>query len=131
MKTQITLALLLIVSAFTACKKEKGAQVDIAGKWQVTKVETSVAGSETETYTGKASDYFEFRRNEANEMIVSLNGVNTIGTYYVLVGDDIRFSYNNKDRSGHITTIAAGKLEFNGTIVGSSPVVTEKYYLTR
>ncbi|MFA4869246.1 MAG: lipocalin family protein [Pedobacter sp.] len=131
MKTQITLALLLIVSAFTACKKEKGAHVDIAGKWQVTKVETSVAGSATVTYTGKASDYFEFRRNDENEMVVSLDGINTIGTYYVLAGNDIKFNYSGKDRSGHITTINAQKLEFNGTVTGSSPVVTEKYYLTK
>ncbi|MEQ7800153.1 lipocalin family protein [Pedobacter sp. ASV1-7] len=131
MKTQITIALLLIVSAFTACKKEKGNQVDIAGKWQVTKVETSVAGAATETYTGIASDSFEFRRNEENEMVVSLKSVNTIGVYYILLNDDIKFAFGGKNYAGKITTLTANKLEFNGVVEGSSPVVTEKYYLTK
>ncbi len=130
MKTQITLTLLLIVSAFTACKKEKGTQVEIAGKWQVTKVETTT-GSATVTYTGTASDYIEFRRNDNNELVVKLGDLNTIGSYYMLVNNDIKFGYNGKNRAGKVTTINGSKLEFNGTVEGSSPVVTEKYYLSR
>ena len=131
MRKQITLALLLIASAFTACKKEKGAHVDIIGTWKVAKVETTVAGTATVTYTGVPADSFEFRSNEGNEMVVNLKSTSTIGSYYVLVNNDFKFSYNGKIRSGSITTISESKLEFTGTVEGATPQTTEKYYLTK
>jgi hypothetical protein len=131
MKKQITIALLLVISTFAACKKEKGAHVDIIGVWKVTKVETTVAGAATVTYTGVPADSFEFRSNEGNEMVVNLNSTSTIGSYYVLVNDDFKFTYNGRTRSGSITTISESKLEFTGTVEGATPKTTEKYYLTK
>lgn len=131
MKKQITIALLLITSAFTACKKDEGTHVDIVGTWKVTKIETTVAGAATVTYTGAASDSFEFRSNDGNEMVVNLNSSSTIGSYYVLVNNGLKFSYNGKTRSGTITTISESKLEFTGTVEGTTPQTTEKYYLTK
>lgn len=128
MKKQITIALLLIVSAFTACKKEEGPQVDIAGTWKVLKVETTVAGEPDNVYTGTAADNIEFRRNEANEMVVNLNANSSIGHYAILENSGIVFSYAGENRTGKITKITATELEFNGVVEGAAGK-TEKYYL--
>lgn len=131
MKKQITIALLLIISAFAACKKDEGPQVDIEGTWNVSKVETTIAGSPAVIYTGTSSDNIEFRRNEQNEMVVHLNSVSAIGNYFVLVNDGIRFNYSGKTRAGQITTLTANKLEFSVTVEGVTPATTEKYYLSK
>lgn len=135
MKKQITFAigLLLILANLTACKKDEGTKLrdNIVGRWQVAKVETSVAGSSTVTYTGVQSDYFEFRNNEANEVVINFNGINTTGVYYVLVGERMNITYNGKLRVAQITTGTANKLEFTANVEGVTPQTTEKYYLTR
>lgn len=131
MKTQITIALLLLTLGFVSCKKDEGTHVDIVGKWQVTKVETTVAGTAAVTYTGVPADYFEFRRNEENEVVVNLNSVSSIGNYYVLINNGLKLSYNGKARSGEITTISENKLEFTVTVDGATPQTIEKYYFTK
>lgn len=131
MTKHMTIVLLLIASAFVSCKKNEGTHVDIVGKWKVSKIETTVAGAATVTYTGVAADSFEFRSNDGNEMVVNLNGASAIGSYYVLVNNALKFSYNGKMRNGSITTISESKLEFTGTVEGVTPQTTEKYYLTK
>jgi hypothetical protein len=135
MKKQITFAvtLLLIVVAAAGCQKDEETSLkkDLTGKWLVAKIETTIQGSATVTYTGVSSDYFEFRNNEEDEVVINLNASNYIGNYVVLDGDLLNVSYNGKLRTTKVTTISATKLEFSGTVEGSSPAVTEKYYLTR
>lgn len=132
MKKQITIIFLLLIAiGFVACKKAKGTYVDIMGRWQVAKVETTVTGSPMETYPGISSDSFEFRDNEGNEMVVNLNSKSYIGHYYVMVNNGFKFNFDGKARSGEITTISANKLEFTVTLDGVTPQTTEKYYLTR
>lgn len=131
MNKQITIALLFIICAFTACKKEKGTHVDIVGTWKVAKIETTTAGAATLTYTGTSADTFEFRNNEGNEMIVNLKSVSSIGIYNVLVNQGLKFSYNGKTYSGEVNTISESKLEFTVNIEGASPTTTEKYYFTK
>lgn len=135
MKKQITFAigLLLIFATITSCKKDEGTQLrdNVVGRWQVAKVETTVVGSTTVTYTGVSTDYFEFRNNEANEVVISFNGINTTGIYNVLVGERINITYNGKLRIGQITTGTANKLEITANVEGATPQTTEKYYLTR
>jgi len=131
MKKQITLALLLVISALSACKKAEGTHVDIVGTWKVAKVETAIAGSAVVTYTGTSSDYFEFRGNKENEVVVNLNSNSSIGTYYVLVSNGLKITYGGKSRNGDITTISDNKLEFTVTVDGATPQTTEKYYLTK
>jgi hypothetical protein len=135
MKKQITfaVALLLIIASITSCKKDEGTKLrdNVVGRWQVAKVETTVAGSTTVTYTGAPTDYFEFRNNEANEVVINFNGINTTGIYYVLVGEHINITYNGKLRVAQITTGTANKLEFTANVEGATPQTTEKYYFTR
>ena len=135
MKTQITFAvtLLLIVATAVGCQKDEETSLkkDMTGKWLVAKIETTIQGSATVIYTGLPSDYFEFRNNEEDEVVINLNATNYIGNYVVLEGDLLNIHYNGKLRTTHVNTISANKLEFSGTVEGSSPTVTEKYYLTR
>lgn len=135
MKKQITFltALLIIFACVTGCQKdeETGLKKDIFGKWQVAKIETTISGSATIIYTGTQSDYIEFRNNEQDEALVSLNSNNYIGNYVVLENDGLNLHYNNKTRVSKITTITDKKLEFTATVEGSIPQTTEKYYLTR
>lgn len=135
MKKQITFitTLLFILAGVTGCQKDEdtSAKKDIFGKWQVAKIETTILGSATVIYTGISSDYIEFRNNEQDEVLVSLNSNNYIGNYVVLENDGLNLSYNNKTRISKITTITDKKLEFTATVEGSTPQTTEKYYLTR
>ena len=135
MKKQITFItmLLFILATVTGCQKDEDTSVkkDIFGKWQIAKIETTISGSVTVTYTGVSSDYIEFRNNEQDEAIVSFNSNNYIGNYIVLENDGLNLSYNNKTRISKITTITDKKLEFTATVEGSTPQTTEKYYLIR
>ncbi|WEK18646.1 MAG: hypothetical protein P0Y49_17805 [Candidatus Pedobacter colombiensis] len=135
MKKQITFAigLLLIFASLTSCKKNETATLKgkIVGRWQVAKIETTVSGLATVTYTGVAADYFDFRNNDANEVVVAFNGTTYTGIYYVLINDHLNITYNGKTRSAQVTTITANKLEFTASVDGASPQTTEKYYLTR
>lgn len=135
MKKQITFltALLFILAGITGCQKDEDTSLkkDIFGKWQVAKIETTISGSATVIYTGTQSDYIEFRNNEQDEAIVSLNSNNYIGNYIVLDNDGLNLNYNNKTRISKITTITDKKLEFTATVEGSIPQTSEKYYLTR
>lgn len=135
MKKQITLAIttLLIFTGLSSCQKDGGNETVnlVAGQWKVSKVETTVAGSTTVTYTGLAADYVEFRRNEENEAIVNLNGSNYIGTYVILEGKLLNIVYNGKLRKGKITNVSASNLDITATVDGATPETTEKYYLTR
>lgn len=135
MKKQITFAIttLLILTGLSSCQKDggNGTVNMVAGQWKVSKVETTVAGSTTVTYTGLAADYVEFRRNEENEAIVNLNGSNYIGTYVILEGKLLNIVYNGKLRKGKITNVSASNLDITATVDGATPETTEKYYLTR
>lgn len=135
MKKQITFltALLFMLAVITGCQKDEETSLkkDIFGKWQVAKIETTISGSATVIYTGTQSDYIEFRNNEQDEALVSLNSNNYIGNYVVLENDGLNLSYNNKTRISRITTITNNKLEFTASVEGSIPQTTEKYYLTR
>jgi hypothetical protein len=135
MKKQITFItmLLFLLAGVTGCQKdeETSAKTDIFGKWQVAKIETTIAGAATVVYTGISSDYIEFRNNEQDEVILSLNSSNYIGNYVILDNDGLNLNYNNKTRVSKITTITDKKLEFTATVEGSTPQTTEKYYLIR
>ncbi|MBB5440016.1 hypothetical protein HDC92_003714 [Pedobacter sp. AK017] len=135
MRKQITFALtlLLIVTGISACQKDEDTsnKKNMTGKWQVAKIETSVAGAELVTYTGVSSDYLEFRNNEEDEVVVNLKGNNYIGTYAVLQGTGLNISYGGKLYTAQVNTLTANKLEFTANVEGATVKTTEKYYLTR
>lgn len=135
MRKQITFALtlLLIVIGIGACQKDEDTsnKKNMTGKWQVAKIETSVAGAELVTYTGISSDYLEFRNNEEDEVVVNLKGNNYIGTYAVLQGTGLNITYGGKLYTAQVTTLTANKLEFTANVEGATVKTTEKYYLTR
>lgn len=135
MKKQTTFitALLFLLASITGCQKDEETSIkkDIFGKWQVAKIETTIAGAATVVYTGVSSDYIEFRNNEQDEAIVSFNSNNYLGNYVVINNDGLNLNYNNKTRVSKITTLTNKKLEFTATVEGSTPQTTEKYYLIR
>lgn len=135
MRKQITYAitLLILTAGITSCQKDKetSTKKDIAGKWQVVKIETTVAGAPVVTYTGVAADYFEFRNNEEDEVVVNYNGNHYIGTYVVLENKAMNLSYNGKLRTAQITTFTATNLEFTANVEGAAVKTTEKFYFTR
>lgn len=135
MKRQITFAIttLLMITGLASCQKDGGATVvnAVAGQWKVAKIETTISGTAPVIYTGKSSDYFEFRRNEENEMVVNLNSASALGTYVVLEGKLINIVYNGKLRRGKITNISDTNLDFTATVDGEAVETTEKYYFTR
>nr|WP_121270980.1 lipocalin family protein [Pedobacter schmidteae] len=135
MRKQITFAisLFILTAGITSCQKDKetSTKKDVAGKWQVVKIETTVAGAPVVTYTGVAADYFEFRNNEEDEVVVNYNGSNYIGTYVVMDNKLINLSYNGKLRTAQITTISASQLEFTANVEGATVKTTEKFYFKR
>ncbi|WP_316818833.1 lipocalin family protein [Pedobacter nyackensis] len=135
MKKQITFAItaLFILTGLVSCQKDDGNQVvkGLAGQWKVSKIETTVAGAATVTYTGIDTDYFEFRRNEEDELYISLNTNSYTGNYVALEGKLLNFTYNGKLRKAKITTLTDNNFEFSATVEGETVATTEKYYLTR
>jgi hypothetical protein len=135
MKRQITFAvtLFLLFAGLTGCQKDEQTsnKKNITGKWLVAKIETTVAGSAMVSYTGISSDYFEFRNNEEDEVVVSINGSNYVGSYVVLEGEGLNISYGGKLYNAKINTLTANKLEFTADVKGETPAKTEKYYLTK
>lgn len=135
MKKQITFAFiaLFILTGLSSCQKDGGSEVvkGIVGQWKVSKIEKTVAGAAMETYTGLPADYVEFRRTQEDELYVNLNGINYVGTYVVLEGKLLNFTYNGKLRTSKITTLSDNMLEFTAKVDGEAIETTEKYYLTR
>ncbi len=135
MKKQITFitALLFILIGMVGCQKDDETKVknEIFGKWRLSKIETTISGSAMITYTGSQSDYIEFRNNEQDEAIVSINSNSYIGNYVILENKRLNLKYDDKTLISDITTISDKTLEFTGTVEGSIPQRTEKYYLTK
>lgn len=138
MKKQITLVamvLLIIAGIGTGCKKETGVarplKKKIEGKWQIAKIETTIAGTAPITYIGVAGDFFEFRNDENDQVEVNVGANRTLGTYAVLATDDFNLSLSGKLLNCSVTTINDNKLEFTAVVSGSSPAETRKYFLTR
>lgn len=133
MKKQITLAatLLLMLVGFSSCQKEEQTSLkkDLVGTWKVAKIETTVQGSATVTYTGVASDSFEFRNNEQDEVIVNLESKSYIGTFVVMEGNALNLNYGGKLYTTTVTTISGNKLEFSGNV--DNPKASIKFYLTK
>ncbi|WP_316840552.1 lipocalin family protein [Pedobacter gandavensis] len=138
MKKQLTLLtmLFLVIAGITAgCKKETGAarplKKKIEGKWQVTKIETSIGGVASAPYTGLPADYFEFRNNENDQVEVEINGLRTLGTYATLANDDLNLSLSGKVFNCVVNTITDNSFEFTATQQESNPKEVKKYYLRR
>lgn len=138
MKKQITVAtmfLLLITGIVTGCKKETGSsrplKTRIGGKWLVTKKETTKEGSPMETITGTSTDFLEFRGGDDDQIELSLGTEHSLGTYSVLATDNFNISFPGKLLNCTVNTIDDNNLVFTGTVNGSTPKVSEKYYLKR
>lgn len=135
MKKQLTfvLTLCLVIVGLSSCQKDEQTsnKKNMIGKWQIAKIETTVTGTPLVTYTGLAADYFEFRNNEEDEVVVSLKGNNHIGTYAVLEGTAFNLNYGGKLYTAQVNTLTNNKLEFTANVEGATVKTTEKYYLTR
>ena len=140
MKKQLLLAglVLLLVTGFSACKKEtsfekKTLRGKLVGKWLVNKIDIVTTGGSTVSTTYTSSDYLEFKDTKTDDFELSLGTTNrTIGAWSTLADDvSLYLDFSAKDLDCKVTTITETKLQFTGTVVGSNPKVTETYYLSR
>lgn len=138
MKKQLTLIalfLFIITGISTGCKKEndaaKSLKKKIEGKWLVAKVETTIEGTSTKTYVGLPTDFFDFRNNDTDQLEVNIGADRAIGTYAILVNDDINLSLSGKVLKSVVSVINNNKFEFTATVDGASPKEVRKYFLTR
>lgn len=135
MKQHITIALtlLLMITGFSACKKEdqNSNKSRLGGTWKVSRVETTEGGAVIDNYTGKSSDSFEFRSNDEDEVVVNLNAASTVGNYTVIEGTGLNMTIFGEVLIGEISTLTESSLVYTGTVDGSSPEKTKTYYLTR
>ena len=138
MKKQVLLAgiVLLVITSFASCKKEfekNTLRGKIAGKWAVNKIEVATAGGTTVTTNYTANDYIDFKDTESDDFEWSLGTDNRqIGAWTTLSdGISLYLDFSNKDLDCKVTSITDNKLQFTGTVVGSTPKVTETYYLSR
>ncbi|MET0637722.1 MAG: hypothetical protein ABWZ25_16960, partial [Chitinophagaceae bacterium] len=86
---KIVFAGALLLTMFTACKKDKDDQSTaekIAGKWNVSKIITRevIEGEEPfeDTYTGVSTDYIEFRSD--GKVVLDFDGDSEIESYQVM-----------------------------------------------
>ncbi|MEJ7560828.1 MAG: hypothetical protein WKF66_21130 [Pedobacter sp.] len=125
-------ALLLI---FASCKKQddetKSLKSKMVGKWQLAKVETTVAGSATTTVNGGSNDYVEFKSGEDDIVEINLAPSLQSGTYSVTVGNTFYMSIGAKLHAGAPTLINDNKFEFTATEEKSTPNTVRKYFLVR
>jgi hypothetical protein len=128
----IVTALLLI---FASCKKQddetKSLKSKIVGKWGVTKVETTVAGSPTTTVNGGSNDYIDFKSGEDDIVEINIAPSLQSGTYSVTVGNSFFISIGGKLHACTPTLINDNKFEYTANEEKSSPGVVRKYFLVR
>ena len=127
--------LLLFIASFTACKKQdeetKPLRAKMIGKWQVNKIDVTTAGSATLTTTYASGDYMDFKDSESDDFELGLGASRSVGTYSSAIDNSIYLDFSSKDLDCKVTTITTNQFQFTGTVVGSNPVVTETYYLSR
>lgn len=125
-------ALLLV---FSSCKKQdeetKPLKSKMVGKWEITRVETTIAGSAPTTATGGSSDYVDFMSGEDDIVEVNLAPSLQSGTYSVTVGNTFFITLGGKLYSCSPTVIDDNKFEFTATEQDAKPSVVKKYFLTR
>lgn len=127
--------IVLFVAIFTACKKETDAtkplRSKILGKWQVTKIDVTTAGSATITTNYAASDYMDFKDNSNDDFELGLGTNRQVGRYASSIDNSLYLDFSAKDVDCKVTTVTDNQLQFTGTVVGSNPKITETYYLSR
>jgi len=120
---------------FTSCKKQDDATIPLktkmVGKWEVTKVETTVAGSAPTTVNGGSSDYVDFKSGEDDIVEINVSPSLQSGSYSVTVGNSFFISIVGKLYACTPTQISDSKFDFTATEENATPSVVKKYYLTR
>jgi hypothetical protein len=128
----IVTALLLI---FASCKKQddetKSLKSKIVGKWQLTKVETTIAGTATTTANGGSNDYVDFKSGEDDIVEINLAPSLQSGTYSVTIGNTFFISMGAKLHACTPTLITDNKFEFTATEEKATPTTVRKYFLVR
>ncbi|RZL50630.1 MAG: hypothetical protein EOP00_03335 [Pedobacter sp.] len=127
--------LLLFIATFTACKKQdeatKPLRAKIIGKWQVNKIDVTTAGAATVTTTYASGDYMDFKDNSTDDFELGLGANRSVGTYSSSIDNSLFLDFSSKDLQCTVTSVTDNQLQFTGTVVGSSPKITETYYLSR
>lgn len=139
MKRKITsiAALFLVIVTLISCKKEDTSSLKfkIAGRWQLNKVETTLSGpsgsTSTITTNYSSADYFDFKKNDEDEVEIKMGSTSTVGNYLVLMGDSFNLSYNGELLRCDVKVLNETTLQFTGTQDGSTPNITKTFYLVR
>jgi hypothetical protein len=129
------LFLSVILLLITSCKKQDDAtrplKTKMVGKWQISKVETTISGATPTTVNGGGNDYVDFKSGEDDIVEINLAPSLQSGTYSVTVGNTFFISMGGKLYQCAPTVIEDNKFEFNAAEEKSSPSVVKKYFLTR
>jgi hypothetical protein len=138
MKKRLAFAgiLLLAVTGFTACKKQneetKPLKTKMIGKWKVEKIETQSGNSAKVTTNYTTANYMDFKDNESDDFELSLGASDRyIGSYAVALDNSFYLNFSERDLDCSVSTITSNKFVFTGKVVGSNPLVTQTYYLSR
>ncbi|RZK82283.1 MAG: hypothetical protein EOO92_02295 [Pedobacter sp.] len=129
------LAAVMCLLLITSCKKEDAEnaplKTKIVGRWEVSKIETTVGSTPPTTVAYDNSDYVDFKGTEDDIVEISLNNSSQTGTYSVTVGNTFNMQIGSKLYMCTPSVVEQNKLEFNATEDGSNPVVVRKYFLIR
>lgn len=137
MKAKLLLGatLLFFIASFTACKKQdeatKPLRAKMLGKWQVNKIDVTIAGSATVSTSYAANDYMDFKDNTNDDFELSLGSNRSVGSYSSTIDNNFYLDFSSKDLDCVVTTITPNQFQFTGTVVGSNPKQTETYFLSR
>ncbi|MES2827264.1 MAG: hypothetical protein V4687_03890 [Bacteroidota bacterium] len=125
-------AFLLILSS---CKKQddetKPLKTKIVGKWEVSKVETSIGSSAPTTVAGSANDYVDFKGGDDDIVEISVSSSLQSGTYSILVSNEFYITIGGKLYQCSPTLVDDNSFEFTATEEGSNPLIIKKYFLER
>lgn len=137
MKKQLFLAatFLFLITGIIGCKKEdqnsKPLKEKMVGRWSISKMETTIEGSNPITIVGTASDYIDFKEGEDDIVEINVGERHEFGTYSVFTGGEFNISIDNKLYLGTDAKFDGVKFEFKLTESGSNPKRVQKVYLTR
>lgn len=130
----LAFAATFLLLAFS-CKKDDAESAPLKtkmiGRWDVSKIETSVGSTAPTTVTYDGGNYVDFKGTEDDIVEINLDNASQTGTYSVLVGDTFYMQIGSKLHACTTTLVEQNRLEFTATEEGSNPVIVRKYFLTR
>jgi hypothetical protein len=134
-KLLYTSLFLLLVTGFTACKKETGEdrplREKVIGKWTVEKITVKTGSATPVTTEYGGSDYVDFKNNETDDVEISLKGERTVGSFATTADNLLYLNLTTKNLQCKVVKVSNTEFVFEGNVNSSNPAIFETYYLSR